>query len=263
MRFKRTYLIIILIIIVLILSGVFRTDDKEVYVTHVIDGDTVVLSDGSKIRYIGINTPETRKRIGDTWLYDPKPYSEEAKLFNESLVGGKKVNLEFDVEKKDKYGRTLAYLYVDGKMVNIEMIKNGFSIAYPYPPNDRYINDLLEAEGSARDNKLGIWGDILKEVITPSEAKDHIGLIKTVEAGIVDTYLSEDVLILKCTDGFNIVIFKDNFKYFPAGVCRMPDNYFKDRLIRVYGLIKEYKGGLEIIMYHPNQMKFIERVISG
>ncbi|MDD4879863.1 MAG: thermonuclease family protein, partial [Candidatus Omnitrophica bacterium] len=85
---------------------------EELRVARVIDGDTVVLEDGRHVRYIGMDTPERGK-----------PYYGEAKKENERLVKGKTVKLEYDVGKADKYGRTLAYVYVDNIFVNAELVK--------------------------------------------------------------------------------------------------------------------------------------------
>jgi len=95
----------------------------EYLVRNVIDGDTVILSSGKHVRYIGIDTPETRKKIGSSWQYAPEKYAEEAKNYNWNLVYARKVRLEFDDEKEDKYGRWLAYVYVDGIMVNTELLR--------------------------------------------------------------------------------------------------------------------------------------------
>lgn len=83
-----------------------------------VDGDTIELTDGRRVRYIGINTPER-----------DQPYYEEATEANRQLVGNKEVQLEFDVETFDKYGRTLAYVWVDGVMANLEIVHRGFANA--------------------------------------------------------------------------------------------------------------------------------------
>lgn len=86
-------------------------------VKKVYDGDTVLLSDGRKIRYLGINTPEWQE-----------PFYLKAKKLNESLVMGKDVRLEFDKERVDKFSRLLAYVYVGEQMVNAKLIKELGSI---------------------------------------------------------------------------------------------------------------------------------------
>ena len=108
---------------VLIFTAGGFAETKHYFVSRVIDGDTVKLADGSKVRYIGIDTPETRRRVWGGWMWAPEPYAKKAKEYNEELVFGKKVRLEFDKEKRDKYRRLLAYVYTpEGKMVNEEIL---------------------------------------------------------------------------------------------------------------------------------------------
>ncbi|MFA6356488.1 MAG: thermonuclease family protein, partial [Candidatus Omnitrophota bacterium] len=97
-------------------SGVFA---GEFFVSKVIDGDTVVLENGEHVRYIGIDTPEKGR-----------PYYSEAKRQNEKLVKGRKVRLEFDAGKADRYGRVLAYVYDGNTFVNEELVRNGYALAY-------------------------------------------------------------------------------------------------------------------------------------
>ena len=88
-----------------------------------IDGDTIELEDGQTVRYLGIDTPETRRREGDKWIYAPDAYAEEAKEFNRKMVEGKSVRLEFDLQRADKYKRLLAYCFVDGEFVNARLFR--------------------------------------------------------------------------------------------------------------------------------------------
>ncbi len=238
-------------------SAVTRDFKKELYVLRVIDGDTVELSNGQMLRYIGIDTPEVHDKIGSTWSYNPRPYGKEAMEFNRKLVGGKKIRLEFDVQKKDKYNRLLAYVYVEDKMINLEMIKKGYAMIYTFPPNVKYVEEFLKAQRFARENKEGLWRDLEKGIISSSKAKENIGFIKMVEANVTNTYLSDKVLILNCKNNFKVAIFKNNLRYFPKTVSRSPDTYFKYKTIKVYGIIKKYKGSSEIIVNHPSQLEIL------
>lgn len=115
-------------------------------VAAVVDGDTIELTDGRRLRYIGINTPER-----------DQPYYKEATETNRQLVEGKEVQLEFDVETFDQYGRTLAYVWVDGVMANWEIVNRGFANAFTVPPNVRYEEQLRQAEQEARQAERGLW----------------------------------------------------------------------------------------------------------
>jgi micrococcal nuclease len=127
-------------------------DLKEGLVKYVIDGDTIILTNGEKIRYIGMDTPER----GQCWY-------KQAKKFNRKLIGGKKIRLELDKGNRDRYQRLLRYVYVvdqDGveKFVNLELVKAGLARAKEYKPNIKYHLQLKEAENYAKLNKLGLWG---------------------------------------------------------------------------------------------------------
>ena len=124
-------------------------------VKWVIDGDTVVLNDGRKVRYLGINAPELAH---DGHLVEP--FAEEAKRFNASLVDHKEIRLEFDKERTDQYGRTLAYIFVrNGVLVNAELLSNGYAYLLYHPQNQKYNSLLLKSQRAAMSAKKGIWKD--------------------------------------------------------------------------------------------------------
>ncbi|MDD5449256.1 MAG: thermonuclease family protein [Candidatus Omnitrophica bacterium] len=129
----------------------FRLPEKAL-VTRVVDGDTIVIQGGLKVRYIGINTPETK--------HPKKPveyFGREASEFNKKLVQGRQVNLKYDVQKFDKYGRLLAYVYVDGKFVNAKLVEEGYAQVFTMPPNVKYADLFLGLQRKARDEKRGLW----------------------------------------------------------------------------------------------------------
>ena len=111
---------------------------EEVYVTYVIDGDTIILKDGRHVRYIGIDTPELNSEYQKVVVREDVA-ARKAKEANEKLVLWKKVVLEKDVQELDQYGRTLAYVWVDGKMVNEELLKEGVAVLMIIEPNVRYV----------------------------------------------------------------------------------------------------------------------------
>jgi endonuclease YncB( thermonuclease family) len=122
-------------------------------VVWVDDGDTIVLADGRRIRYIGIDTPEIahEEKSGE-------PYADEARQYNASLVHNKKVHMEFDAQKMDHYGRVLAYIFLpDGSFVNELLLKSGCAYCLNNPPNIRCHKRFLEAQRTAITKNLGIW----------------------------------------------------------------------------------------------------------
>lgn len=124
-----------------------------VLVTRVIDGDTIEIEGGQRIRYIGIDTPETS---------DPRTgvqcYGKEATSKNRALVEGKKVRLEKDVSETDKYGRLLRYVFIGDQLINEVLVKEGYAFSSPYPPDIKYQSKFDSAEKYARENDEGLWG---------------------------------------------------------------------------------------------------------
>ena len=119
-------------------------------VTRVIDGDTIELETGERIRYIGMDTPERGE-----------PFFDEATEFNSYLVLNKTIRIQYGKEKLDRYDRTLAYVYVpvgNGEIfVNAWIVQHGWAEEAEYPPNNIYVEVFKYLEKEAKRNKLGIW----------------------------------------------------------------------------------------------------------
>lgn len=119
---------------------------------RVVDGDTIVLDSNERVRLIGVDTPET--------VHPSKPvefFGKEASAFTKRTVEGKKVRLEYDWQRKDKYGRTLAYVYLsDGTFLNAEIIKQGYGHAYTKFPF-KYLETFRKYEREAREQGRGLW----------------------------------------------------------------------------------------------------------
>lgn len=143
-----------LLVFFIILSAVpclsEASERKETFVKYVIDGDTITVPGGESVRYIGIDTPERGE-----------PFYMEARQRNLSLVKGRKITLVFcDNERRDKYGRLLAWVYAGGVFVNEVLLKEGLARRLPIPPCGTMFSDEFKAaEKAARDKRLGIWAD--------------------------------------------------------------------------------------------------------
>lgn len=127
-------------------------------VKKVSDGDTFWIDNGTekgeKVRMTGIDTPESHK----SERKDVQFFGKEAEEYSRKLLLGKKVRLEYDVTPKDKYGRTLAYVYLeDGTFVNAHLIENGYAKAFTFPPNVRYADEFVQLEQQARAQNKGLW----------------------------------------------------------------------------------------------------------
>lgn len=121
-------------------------------VSRVVDGDTIELANGEKVRYIGINAPESVKPNTPV-----ECFALEAKEKNRELVEGKEVRLEKDVSNKDKYGRLLRYVYVGDLFVNLVLVKDGYANVSTYPPDIKYAATLTKAQTEARSKGAGLW----------------------------------------------------------------------------------------------------------
>ncbi len=127
------------------------------FVTRVVDGDTVEARIDGKIedvRYIGVDTPETVKPGTPVQCFGPR-----ASAFNHRLIEGRQVRLVFGAERRDTYGRLLAYVYLGRRFVNASLVRRGLARTLTIPPNDRFAPLLRRLELSAARAGRGLWGD--------------------------------------------------------------------------------------------------------
>ena len=122
-------------------------------VRWVNDGDTIILTDGRRVRYIGINAPEI-----DHENQKAQPCGYKARSFNKQLVSTQGIRLEFDKERYDRYGRWLAYVFLsDGSFLNARLLQSGYAYYLYRKPNVKYDKLLLEAQQKAMKAKKGLW----------------------------------------------------------------------------------------------------------
>ena len=143
-----------------------RYNYEDILVTRAVDGDTLLLESGERVRLIGIDTPEmheSQKLYKDSQrakqdIATIKALGRRAYEFTRNLVENKRVRLEFDVEKKDQYGRMLAYVYLkDGAFLNAKIIEEGYASLMTYPPNVKYVETFQKLYREARENQRGLW----------------------------------------------------------------------------------------------------------
>lgn len=183
-------------------------------VLRVIDGDTIEIDLGgkaTKVRLIGVDTPET--------VHPSKPverFGREASAFTKELLEGRRVTLEYDQQRTDRYGRTLAYVhYRHGKEVrcaNLEIVRRGYGFAYTkYPFAQEKMEAARAAEKEAREHKRGLWaegdaraqpaketpkkgqeaGDDTKVYVTTSGKKYHLEGCRSLSKSKIETTLAE------------------------------------------------------------------------
>ncbi len=221
------------------------------YVKEVIDGDTIVLSDNRKVRYIGIDTPESGG------LKPTEYYGIEAKKINKKLTEGKEVRLETDLERIDNYGRTLAYVYVDDLFVNLRLVELGAAVARPYPPNLKHYGELSRKMEIARKEKRGLWAEVEKWMIPAEDAGRYIGLSKTVVGKVLHAQDKGFGVFLNfggdfSTD-FTVFIPAKNLTYFKDEGIGDPASVYRGKVVETTGTIREHNGP-SITVRHPGQI---------
>jgi len=145
---NRFHILILTLCLLLPLSGCGSPPDNA-RVIEVIDGDTIIIQGGYRVRYIGIDAPEVHP--------EEQPLATEAWRANRQLVENREVRLEKDVSETDRYGRLLRYIWVDETLVNAELVRQGLARAKAYPPDTKYQKYLEQMEAQARSANRGIW----------------------------------------------------------------------------------------------------------
>ena len=128
------------------------TQGEIATVRYVIDGDTIELTDGRRVRYIGIDAPEVAH--GDT---KEECFGGQAQEENRKKVYGRKVRLEKDNSETDSYGRLLRYVFVDDAFVNEQLVSGGFARVWSVAPDEKYRDQLFAVQQEARASNRGLW----------------------------------------------------------------------------------------------------------
>ena len=186
--------------LLLLAAACARTGDtpstglQDAFVINVVDGDTIdVLIGGreSRVRYIGIDTPET---------VDPRRpvecFGREASERNRRLVEGKTVGLERDVSETDRFGRLLRYVWMEGEMVNAKLVEDGYAAATSFPPDVRYAELFSTLEAQAKAQGRGLWGPACatpQPPLTEDSLCDYSGASEPVIKGNISLSTGEKI----------------------------------------------------------------------
>jgi len=219
---------------------------KEVTVSFVLDGDTIAITEGERIRYLGIDTPERNE-----------PFFREATEFNRMLLRDKRITIDICKEEpKDKYGRLLAWVYADNILVNLKLIQNGYAKVLSIPPciSSKKARTLKKGQLEAVRKGLGIWADV--KTIDSYSASKHVGEYVKVRGTVNQVYNSEKAVFLNFDNsvdkGFYAIIFHDSIEAFKnAGIAAI-DLLHKE--ITITGKINRYSGRPQIILEDPSQV---------
>lgn len=220
-------------------SGYSYHTIKKIY-----DGDTLLLSNGSKVRFLGINTPEVESRYKTA-----QAGGEEAKHWLKKTLTHQKIRLEYDAEKQDKYHRLLAHIFTEDKQhINLMLVKKGLATVAIHPPNLKYTEDLLAAQHDAEKNKRGIWG---RNEYQPKQATDlnksNYKGWQRIEGVVKSIHKARKYNHLQLSDTFSIkisqqLISKDDF-----------DQYLGQK-IEARGWINKKKNTYSLFVRHMSQV---------
>lgn len=151
-------LLIFLSLVFLTVTGCNQASNSKPsnQVIKVVDGDTfdVRLVNGKeeRVRLLLVDTPETKHPKKPV-----QPFGPEASTFTEKTLLNNNVKLEYDIEKRDQYGRLLAYVYIDGKMLNEMLLEKGLARVVVFPPNTKYVDEFKAIQKQAQAKEIGIW----------------------------------------------------------------------------------------------------------
>ncbi len=234
---KGKILLLILLYILLSASSGQRVE--------VIDGDTIMLG-SQKIRYIGIDAPEM-----------DEPFYKEAKMRNRSLLLGSNIRIEeCKEEPRDRYGRTLAWVFADGTLINAVLLEEGLAMALIIPPCGKRMERLfLSLQREARKERRGLWS-IAERAINHTEADRYIGSYMAVKGRVISTYNSGRAVFLNFgrdyrTDFTVVILARYLREFYTLGID--PEIFYRGKKVIVIGRIEEYNGP-EIVVRNPSQI---------
>lgn len=217
-----------------------------IQVKKVYDGDTILLTNGNKIRLLGINTPEVEGRYKSR----SEAGGEAAKQWLKETLLKKKVRVEIDVEKHDKYSRILAHVFTaDKQHINLELVKHGFASVNIHPPNLKYAADLLTAQKQAEQEQLGIWShqEYAPRHFSEINRSNYKGWHR-IKGKIQAISQTRKYIKLTLSESFSLKINKKSLDLFSDL------NDFIDAKIEVRGWINKQKKRYTIYIRHPGQI---------
>lgn len=264
-------------VIALLVGLAAATADEVTKVVRVNDGDTFLTSDGDHVRMLGVDAAETYQPGGDV--------ATEAL---EKYIAGREVRLEPDPSGSDtdRFGRLLRWVWVGDSNVSVLMAARGYAPVRLYQEGLKYQDTLEAAELEAARAGRGLWSfnvytppsiELLRDrlakrppgdsagaagsapgVISWSEAGEHIGEPAVVQGTIVRTFQSDQVLFLNFAgefrSTFTVAIFATDLDEFPENA----KDFYKEKTVRVSGIIREYRGTPEMIARFPEQIEILE-----
>lgn len=226
--------------------------DESMHVEYVFDGDTVRLSDGRKVRMLGIDTPEVFSK--------KKTLSSEAKASGikarEALrkileTQEMKVSLAYGQQRFDHYGRTLAHLFtVDGINIQAKLLSQGYAVAFTTPPNDRQSDCYQQQEKQARQAKLGIW--LLPQYqLKYADKLQHASLgFQRIQGTVTRIKKTQSRITLTLDDKLDVMIYKKDWSNFSLHML----SQLQDKKVRVRGWLRKYNTHYQLNLRHTDAL---------
>ena len=218
-------------------------------VAYVYDGDSVRLTDGRQVRFIGMDTPEISRKEGS----QSEPFAEKARRTLIKLLGkDRQIGLAFDKEKKDRYGRYLAHGYTaDGMNISAYMLKQGMAKTMVIPPNTRYAECYYVNEKKAREHVAGIWGLVDYKVVPVKQLKNKALDYQIVEGEVSDVYETKRAIKIVLERKLTVTIKKADLAYFKA----LSLDSLHGKRLHVRGAVFRTKKGLIMPIRHKSAME--------
>jgi len=225
--------------------------DEDARVAYVYDGDTVKLSDGRKLRLIGIDTPE----IGHDDR-PPQPYAQEARQALTNLLGpNPRIGLRYDVERRDRHGRGLAHAFLpDGTNVQQRLLQKGLATAFVVPPNLWRHECYAAVEAQARDQRAGIWRLTRYQVLEADELPRGARGFRIITGRVQRVGESTGTVWLNLTPRVALRILKDDLGYFQAFSPRA----LRGRRVEARGWLQSRRGALRMRIRHPAALSVLD-----
>ena len=221
---------------------------KKVQIDYVIDGDTVAQSNGEKVRLIGIDTPEISRNSKPS-----QTYALVARDFLRSLlVRGHKYILSYGIERRDRHGRSLGYLFrEDGQNLQAEILARGYATPLNIPPNILFANCYREKTNVAISKKLGLWKlKQYQERPASTLSRNDTGY-RIVSGHITQISNSASSIWLKMDKYLAIRINRNNLKFLPD----LKFTELQDQKIKVRGKIYIYNKQLRMDLRHSHDLE--------
>jgi len=220
--------------------------DENASIKRIIDGDTLHLSDGRRVRLIGINTPELGKK-----QQHAEPLAEQAKQRLQKLAGTQ-IKLRWGKEKKDRYGRLLAHAFTpDGRNINALLLATGMAAAIQIPPNLWAYRCYLRTENLARKQQFGIWGQPYFEPLDTDKLTSATPGFHFIRGHLSRVGKSKTALWLNLGEHFALRIHKKDLTYFQ----QLNFEQLIGQELTVRGWIYLYKGQWRMNLHHPASLK--------